>query len=159
MILLLKNLIFTVVVPATVAVYVPLLVARGRSPAVGWPLGIGVALVLSGASMYAWCVRDFAMFGRGTPFPLDAPKKLVIRGLYRYTRNPMYVAVLTVVSGWAIVFRSWALVVYGCGVWACFHLVVVGYEERRLRREFGQEYDDYRARVGRWLPRPPRRTS
>jgi protein-S-isoprenylcysteine O-methyltransferase Ste14 len=88
---------------------------------------------------------------------LDAPKRLVIRGLYRYTRNPMYVGVLTAILGWALIFKSSTLVFYGLCVGACFHLFVVFYEERRLRRLFGSEYDDYCARVGRWLPRPHRR--
>jgi protein-S-isoprenylcysteine O-methyltransferase Ste14 len=102
-------------------------------------------------------VWDFAVFGRGTPAPLNAPKKLVVRGLYRYTRNPIYVGVLTVLLGWAVMFRGMGLLIYAVCVAICFHLFVVLYEERHLQKEFGGEYADYRSRVSRWLPRLRRR--
>jgi protein-S-isoprenylcysteine O-methyltransferase Ste14 len=110
---------------------------------------------LAGAECSVW---DFATFGRGTPLPIDAPKRLVVRGLYRYTRNPMYVGVLTVISGWALLFQTGALVGYLCLVGIGFHLFVILYEEQHLHAMFGDEYDAYRHRVGRWLPgfgRPP----
>ena len=96
---------------------------------------------------------DFAVFGHGTPAPIDAPKKLVVRGLYRYSRNPIYVGVLTAIVGWAVMFRGTNLLIYTLCVGICFHLFVVLYEERRLRRQFGVEYQDYCEKVGRWLPR------
>ena len=154
--LLLKNLLFTAVAPGTVAVYVPLLIAESRSPASLGAFVVALALFAVGGATYAWCVWDFAAFGRGTPAPIDAPKRLVIRGLYRFTRNPMYVGVLTVILGWAVLFQSAILVVYALFVGTCFHLFIVFYEERHLRRRFGAEYEDYCARVGRWLPRLPR---
>ena len=157
MILLLKNLLFTLVVPGTVAVYVPLLIARGRSPASGVACPLAVVVFALGASTYAWSVWDFATFGRGTPAPIDAPKRLVVRGLYRYTRNPMYVGALTVILGWALFFHAAAVLLYAIVVGIIFHLFIVLYEERHLRREFGSEYDDYRSHVGRWLPRFRRR--
>lgn len=152
MTLLLKNLIFTVVVPGSVAVWVPLLLAGERLPASGWPMGLALVLFLTGGSIYAWCVWDFASFGRGTPAPIDAPKKLVIRGLYRYVRNPMYVGVLTVILGWAALFRSPGLVLYAAIVAIWMHLFVRFYEEPRLTREFGEQYVAYKAGVRRWLP-------
>ena len=151
--LLLKNLLFTVLVPGTVAVYVPLLLASGRSVASGPLLIVGVAVLLLGAAIYAWCLWDFAVTGRGTPAPIDAPKKLVVRGLYRYSRNPMYVGVLTVIVGWALLYRSPVLALYALVVATAFHLVVVFYEERQLAAEFGGQYDEYRATVSRWLGR------
>jgi len=157
MMLFLKNLLFTLVVPGTIGVYVPLVFARGRSPASGLVFLLALALLATGGVIYAWCVWDFAVFGRGTPAPIDAPKKLVIRGLYRYTRNPIYVGVLTVLLGWAVMFRGMALLIYACCVTICFHLFVVLYEERHLHKEFGGEYDNYRNRVSRWLPRLRRR--
>jgi protein-S-isoprenylcysteine O-methyltransferase Ste14 len=153
MTLLLKNLLFTVVVPGTVAVYVPLMIADGRSPASGIVFAIACAVLAFGAATYAWCVWDFAAFGRGTPAPIDAPTRLVVRGLYRYTRNPMYVGVLTVILGWAVLFHAAALVLYALIVGTCFHLFIVLYEEPHLQRQFGNEYEPYRRRVGRWLPR------
>jgi len=158
MALFLKNLLFTVLVPGTVAVYVPLLISRGRAPADGFATSIALAVLAVGAGIYAWCVWDFATFGRGTPAPIDAPKKLVVRGLYRYTRNPMYVGVLTVILGWALLFRAGNLALYALAVGGCFHLFIVLYEERFLAREFGGDYDAYCSHVNRWLPIPRRRS-
>jgi len=156
MTLLLKNLVFTVLVPGTVAVYVPLWIGRGGSLASGLPLAAGLAVLVLGAAVYAWCVWEFATFGRGTPAPTDAPRKLVVRGLYRYTRNPMYVGVLTVILGWALLFRAAELVLYALAVGTCFHLFIVAYEEPHLAGTFGSQYHAYRSQVARWLPRPPR---
>ncbi len=156
MALLFKNLLFTVLVPGTVAVYVPLVIARGCAPASGFARASALALLLLGAAIYSWCVWDFASFGRGTPAPIDAPKKLVVRGLYRYTRNPMYVGVLTVILGWATLFRAANLILYALVVGTGFHLFIVLYEERRLAMEFGDQYEGYRSQVVRWLPRPRR---
>jgi protein-S-isoprenylcysteine O-methyltransferase Ste14 len=153
MMLLLKNLLFTLALPATIGVYVPLLLARGRPARAGVMFLFALALLASGGVIYAWCVWDFAVFGRGTPAPIDPPKKLVVRGLYRYTRNPIYLGVLTVLFGWAVMFRGMALLIYTFCVGICFHLFVVLYEERRLGQQFGAEYHDYCQKVSRWLPR------
>lgn len=153
----LKSLVFTLVVPATVAVYLPLWLVRGRAFVPG-PLAMsGAVLLLGGALVYAWCAWDFIVSGRGTPLPLDAPRQLVVRGLYRYTRNPMYVGVLTTILGWAAWFQSGTLVVYGAIVFLLFHTFVVLHEEPALGRQFGKQYDDYRSSVQRWLPARRRR--
>lgn len=159
MLLALKNLLFTVLVPGTVAGYVPWLVTRGES--LSWGAGTALALLLfaAGGAIYFWCLWDFASFGRGTPAPIDAPKKLVVRGLYRYTRNPMYLGVLTVILGWAVLFQALGLLIYGACVGSCFHLFVVYYEEPQLRRTFGESYRQYQARVSRWLPKIGRGSS
>jgi len=151
--LLFKNLLFTLIVPGTVAVYLPLQMVRNRSFITGPAFGAGCLLLLVGASIYAWCVWDFATFGRGTPAPSDAPTKLVVRGLYGYTRNPMYTGVLTVILAWAVLFGALELLLYALVVGTCFQLVIVFYEEPHLRAHFGREYEDYCTRVGRWLPR------
>lgn len=153
MMLLIKNLLFTVTVPGTVAVYVPLLVVRGRdiisTPSV---FLAGVIVLALGAAIYAWCLWDFAAFGRGTPLPIDAPRRLVVRGPYRYTRNPMYLGVIIFVLGWAALFVSAALLGYAALVSLVCHFFVVIYEEPKLHDLFGAEYDNYRSQVGRWLP-------
>jgi len=150
--LFLKNLVFTLVVPGTVAVYVPWLIARGQPVgSLGYVLA-SLVLVLVGGTIYLWCLWDFATFGRGTPAPVDSPKRLVVRGLYRYTRNPMYVGVLAVILGWAVLFQAFALVPYAIAVGAVVHLFIILYEEPHLRRVFGTEYEEYCSRVGRWLP-------
>jgi protein-S-isoprenylcysteine O-methyltransferase Ste14 len=157
MVLLLKNLLFTIVAPGTVAVLVPLFIARDRSAASGEVLAVALGLFGLGATIYAWCVWDFASFGRGTPAPIDAPKKLVIRGLYRFTRNPMYLGVLTAILAWAVLFRTASLGLYTVSVALCFHMFILLYEEPHLERQFGSQYSIYKAEVGRWLPRLPKR--
>jgi protein-S-isoprenylcysteine O-methyltransferase Ste14 len=149
--LLLKNLLFTLVMPGTVAVYLPRWLARGESAATGPVRWLGAIAIAIGACIYGWCLWDFATFGRGTPAPIDAPKKLVVRGLYRYTRNPMYVGVLTVILGWAVLYRSGALLIYAAVVASAFRTFVVLYEEPHLEGLFGDEYAQYKRRVGRWL--------
>jgi protein-S-isoprenylcysteine O-methyltransferase Ste14 len=151
--LLVKNLLFTVLIPGSVAGYLPWLATRDES--LIWGVGTALAFLLfaAGGGIYAWCVWDFAAFGRGTPAPIDAPKRLVVRGLYRYTRNPMYVGVLTVILAWALLFGEFRLLVYAACVWVCFQTFVVYYEEPHLSRSFGESYQEYLDRVGRWLPR------
>jgi protein-S-isoprenylcysteine O-methyltransferase Ste14 len=151
--LLLKNLLFTFLVPGTVAVLVPWQIANEFSPGSGFARAPGLFLFALGGAIYAWCVWDFASYGRGTPAPIDAPKRLVARGLYRYTRNPMYLGVLTIISGWVALYQSAGLAAYALFVATCFHLFTVLYEEPHLERSFGSEYNEYKAEVGRWLPR------
>ena len=152
--LLWKNLLFTLVVPGAVGVYIPLrLVADRAVTSQGLLFAAGLVLLGMGGCIYGWCVWDFAAFGRGTPLPLDAPKKLVSRWLYRVTRNPMYLGVLWVILGWAVLYAEGALLAYLAFVGVCFHLFVVYYEEPRLRRSFGEDYAAYCSRVPRWLPR------
>jgi protein-S-isoprenylcysteine O-methyltransferase Ste14 len=155
-VLFLKNLLFIVVVPGTVAVYVPLWLAGDRSMASGGTFALALALLAVGGVMYAWCVWDFAVFGRGTPAPIDPPKKLVVRGPYRYTRNPMYLSVMTVILGWAVLYQTAALALYAAGLGVAFHLFILFYEEPHLRKVFGKEYEDYCGAVGRWVSRLPR---
>lgn len=159
MLLIVKNLLFTILMPGIFAVFVPLYFFAHAVPGVSARAVVAGVLLLSGASIYAWCLWDFAVTGRGTPAPIDPPKTLVVRGLYRYTRNPMYVGVLCVIGGWALLFGSPALAVYGACVAACFHLFVLLYEEPHLRKVFGASYEQYCFAVSRWLPlrkgRPP----
>ncbi len=141
------------IAPGTVAGWIPWLLVHERTPASGLVLALAIGLFGLGGAIYTWCVWDFASFGRGTPAPIDAPRKLVIRGLYRWVRNPMYVGVLTVILAWALWFQAASLVVYALGVAACFHAFIRLYEEPHLARQFEAEYEAYRERVGRWIPR------
>ena len=156
--LLVKNLLFTLVVPASVGVYVPLWLARGTPRSSGVALFVALALFTIATGLYAWSVWNFAVRGQGTPLPLDAPKRLVILGPYRYTRNPMYLALFSALLGWLLLYPIVILAAYTVGVVAAVYLFVVGYEEPHLRRLFGVDYDAYMSRVPRWLPGfPPRR--
>jgi protein-S-isoprenylcysteine O-methyltransferase Ste14 len=149
-----KTLIFTVFAPGTVGVYIPYRL-RGPGPHAISALGaFGLAPVAVGAAIYLWCAWDFATFGRGTPFPLDAPKQLVARGLYRFVRNPMYVGVLLAIFGQALWFGSVPTLWYGLATALVFHLFVVFYEEPALLRQFGDSYAQYLRTVPRWMPKP-----
>lgn len=152
MILFLKNLLFTVLIPGTVGVYVPLWLAGGwrAAPVRAWVPAL--PLLLAGAFLYFWCLWNFAVTGRGTPAPIDPPKKLIVCGPHRYVRNPMYLGVLTVVCGWAVLFRSLEILRYAAVVALMFHLAVLVIEEPSLRRLFGAEYEEYCRSVRRWIP-------
>jgi len=156
--LFLKSLLFTVLVPGTFAVLIPYRLGLRRSglPRL-WTAQHYVSLLpfAIGAAISLRCVCDFAITGRGTPAPIDAPKVLVVGGLYRYVRNPMYIGVLLVMLGWTVFFNSAAVVVYAAGGALLFHLFVVLVEEPRLRRQFGEPYQRYCSAVRRWLPGTP----
>ena len=107
----------------------------------------------AGTLLLLWCVRDFYVSGKGTIAPWDPPRRLVVVGLYRFVRNPMYVAVLVLVAGWDLAFGSLALGIYLVVLAVGFHLRVVLGEEPRLRMRFGAEWDVYSGRVPRWVPR------
>ena len=110
-------------------------------------IGIGLGVVLLAA-----CIWEFAHSGRGTLVPLDPPTQLVVRGLYRYVRNPMYLSVTTIVFGELLLTRSLGLLTYWV-IWFVFvNLFVIGYEEPALRRQFGASYARYTQTVGRWIP-------
>lgn len=156
MVLALKSLLFTIVVPGTVAVYVPLLLVRGEAPTAFFPARLAAGFLIGlGAAGYLWCVWNFARHGRGTPAPIDAPKRLVVAGAHRWVRNPMYLSVLAVIAGWGLLFESRELLVYLASMAILFHLVVILYEEPVLRRQFGSEYQRYCVSVRRWWPRRP----
>ncbi len=155
----LKTLIFSILVPGTVAGIIPWLLLQGsgnlvlRIPSI-WMIGLFPLLL--GVGLYLWCAGAFTFIGKGTPAPIDAPKVLVVQGLYRWVRNPMYIAVLSVVIGEAILFRSILLAEYALVLWGVFHMFVVFVEEPSLRSQFGASYETYFRTVPRWLPRPPR---
>jgi protein-S-isoprenylcysteine O-methyltransferase Ste14 len=151
--LLVRNVVFTFVVPGTGAVLIPWWILR-RHPAEAatWP---GVVPIALGAGLYVWCAWVFATVGRGTPGPWDAPRRLVAVGPYRWVRDPIYLAALAVILGEAWLFRSSGLLVYAIEAAIVCHLFVVGYEEPTLRRRFGDSYETYRRSVNRWVPRRP----
>jgi protein-S-isoprenylcysteine O-methyltransferase Ste14 len=109
---------------------------------------IGFEIVILGT-----CIWEFARIGRGTLAPVDPPRRLVVRGLYRYVRNPMYLSVTTILLGEALLAGSRALLLYWVVWFAAANLFVIGYEEPALRRRFGRSYELYTQQVGRWLPR------
>ena len=154
--LVLRNVLFTIVVPGAGGVYVPWLILT-RHGAVPAPAAWWAAPVIAlGVALYLWCVWLFATAGRGTPGTWDPPRRFVAAGPYRWVRNPIYVAALLIVGGEAGLFGSVPLLLYAAALAVAFHLLVTGYEERTLRTRFGDQYEAYRRTVRRWLPRPPR---
>lgn len=150
--LLLKNVAYTIVVPSTLAIYLPWLLVSEQTTRTGVWLFISLALFLLGGAGYLWCLWSFATVGQGTPAPFDAPTKLVVRGLYHHIRNPMYGSILTLLCGWIALFPSLPLLLYVLSVGFCIHLFVLLYEEPHLQKIFGDSYDNYRRQVSRWVP-------
>lgn len=151
-----RSLLWTFLLPGVVAGYLPwryfgLAHARLdlRSPM--HLLGLGSIAV--GAALLGTCIWEFARSGRGTLAPVDPPRELVVRGLYRYVRNPMYLSVTLILLGEILLVPSRPLLVYGLSWLVVVNLFVLGYEEPTLRHRFGAGYERYRREVGRWLPR------
>jgi protein-S-isoprenylcysteine O-methyltransferase Ste14 len=155
--LVVRNLVFTIVVPGLGGAWVPWRIVTRHGPTPAPAAWEAIPVSAAGIALYAWCVWNFAAVGRGTPGPWDAPSRFVATGPYRWVRNPIYVAALLVVLGEAWLFMSLPLLAYAGAMAVSFHLFVIGYEERTLRRRFGTIYFDYQRSVGRWIPRPPRR--
>ena len=154
---LIGSLIFIAIAPGTVAGLIPYAITQWRlqSPFFEIPLTrvVGAIGVAAGVAIFLDSFLRFALQGRGTPSPVVPTEKLVVTGLYRYVRNPMYVAVLSIIVGQALLFGSVMLVAYA----AVFGVLVVsfvrGYEEPTLARRYGAEYDAYRSAVPGWWPR------
>jgi protein-S-isoprenylcysteine O-methyltransferase Ste14 len=152
-------LLFTILVPGSVTVALPYYIL-GRSFTFDrrfWslPQSGGLALLLVGLAVYVWCLWDFVVAGRGLPSPVDHPKHLVVRGLYRYVRNPMYLGVLGILLGEVLVLRSLALLQYAALWFLIVNVVVRVYEEPNLSSRFGHSYDQYCRQVRRWIPGLP----
>lgn len=122
-------------------------------PATIGPTQLAGALICSAGALIAlWCIATFVSIGKGTPAPFDPPRNLVVRGPYRFVRNPMYMGGGLALGGAAIFFLSAALAAYAIGFLLIAHIFVVLYEEPTLRRLFGSGYENYCQRVGRWFP-------
>ncbi len=149
------SLLFFLVAPGTVAGVVPWLITQGqREPAFfGLARPIGVILIVFGLIPLVESFGRFALKGLGTPAPILPTRHLVVTGFYRRVRNPMYVGVVTIILGEALLTSNVGLLIYAAGAWVCMHLFVVFYEEPKLQQTYGADYDRFRANVPRWLPR------
>lgn len=151
---ILNTILFTVFVPGTVLILVPLWLLHGFArPPVGPVPWLGGMVIVIGAAIYFRCAWEFAVRGLGTPAPIAPTKFLVTTALHQYVRNPMYIGVFGVILGEAIAFRSAVLFAYIAFLCVPVELFVVFYEEPTLRRQFGESYDEYRRTVPRWIPR------
>ncbi|HVJ08307.1 MAG TPA: isoprenylcysteine carboxylmethyltransferase family protein [Acidisarcina sp.] len=140
--------------PGIVGFYFPFTITRWHGATQSlWLRSAAIALICLGLLPLLESVIRFVRVGRGTLVPAMPTKVLVVSGFYRYVRNPMYVGMLTLISGQAILFRSRSLVQYLVVVALLFHLFVIGYEEPKLRRTYGESYEEFCRHVPRWIPR------
>jgi protein-S-isoprenylcysteine O-methyltransferase Ste14 len=154
---LLATAVFLCLAPGTVAGLIPWWISRWEfQPAffdlefVRW---LGVVLIVLAAPVLLESFGRFAVEGLGTPAPVLPTQNLVVRGFYRYVRNPMYVAVVSIIFGQGLLLGNSLLLLYGVVVWATFHGFVLLYEEPKLRKTYGREYEAYCTRVARWVPK------
>ncbi len=153
--LIAKTTVFLVLVPGLVAVLIPYFLVEKSLQSTGakfiFELNMGLFPVLVGLFICLWCFWDFINKGKGTPSPFDPPKQLVTAGPYRYVRNPMYIGIILVVFGEAIMYSSVLLIFYLIFLLVFFHISVVYYEEPKLRSVFGENYHNYLISVPRWM--------
>ena len=146
--LFVRAVIAFMVLPGMVGFFMPLVWFRPSGRAFD---PIGLVLLVPGLVVLLWCVREFYVSGKGTLAPWEPPRTLVVTGLYRYSRNPMYVGVVLIVWGWALGFQASWLVIYALVVMVGFHLRVLLNEEPYLARTHGEAFTHYKARVPRWF--------
>jgi protein-S-isoprenylcysteine O-methyltransferase Ste14 len=158
--LTIRSMAWALLLPGVVTVFIPwryfglaqVRLDPARPTHVLGLLGAGI-----GAGLLAACIVEFARSGRGTLVPVDAPRRLVVRGLYRYVRNPMYLSGTVILLSECLITGSRALLLYWAAWFTAVNLFVIAYEEPTLRRRFGAEYEAYVRRVHRWIPRVGRR--
>ncbi len=153
---LLQTILFTILFPGTVAGLIPYLIESNYT-ALGLDLGVGrfagLPVAIAGVLIYLATAGAFALIGRGTPLPLLPTETLVVEGLHRYVRNPMYIGVLSVILGEALWLESGLLLLYMALVFSAFNTFIRVYEEPTLRRSYGEEYQKYCESTPRWRPR------
>ena len=154
---ILGSAIFLVIAPGIVAGYVPWRISRWHvgAPLLGISLSrlVGVLLIVAGIPVLLDSFARFALQGLGTPAPIFPTRHLVVSGFFQYVRNPMYVAVVSLILGQGLFFGSIGLVEYGTAVCLGFYLFVLIYEEPVLRKSYGREYEEFCTNVPRWIPR------
>ena len=157
MFVLFRTITYATVFVGFLLIYLPARILSGtvllRPSTIGAAQNAGMITGSAGALLALWCIFTFVWIGKGTPAPFDPPRRLVIRGPYRFVRNPMYIGGGLALIGAALFYLSAALLVYGVLFLFVAHLFAVFYEEPALKHRFGTDYEAYRRRVGRWLPR------
>lgn len=151
-----RNLFFTILQPGMVCGFFPWLIAREQyRTALKTPLSVdqyaGIIVFIAGVAITLHCITRFALDGRGTLSPADPTRQLVISGLYKYSRNPMYIGVMFTLIGECLFTRSTGLWGYSLFIVTAFNIFIMGWEEPRLRKDFGSAYEDYCRKVRRWL--------
>ena len=150
--LLLKNFVFAILYPGIVAGVIPFWIIGGELNELEKPHQfVGVFLFIAGFIIMTWCIVNFAVKGQGTLSPLAPTKKLVVSGLYKFSRNPMYIGVMFLLIGETLFFTSLSLGLYSFIVFVGFNIFIVVKEEPRLKKDFGVDYDNYCKKVRRWF--------
>jgi protein-S-isoprenylcysteine O-methyltransferase Ste14 len=153
---ILGSVSFLLLAPGVVAGVLPWWISRWRlqPPLLGFAAfrALGALLIVAGIPVILDSFARFALQGQGTPAPVFPTRHLVVTGLYRYVRNPMYVGVLALIFGQGLLLGNVRVLDYGVLIWLAFELFVVGYEEPTLRRTYGAEYDVFCKHVSRWIP-------
>jgi protein-S-isoprenylcysteine O-methyltransferase Ste14 len=154
--LALRSILWTILMPGVIAGYIPWRfygVAHVHITLANPVHILAVVMLGLGTAMLSACIWEFARSGRGTLSPVDPPRELVVRGLYRYLRNPMYLSVTMIVLGEVLLAGSRGLFIYWVVFFSAANLFMIRYEEPNLRRRFGVSYERYTQLVGRWIPR------
>ena len=148
------SIVFFVVAPGTVAGLIPWWLTSWQVEGAWLPLQVlGGVVIAAGLAVLVQAFARFVIDGFGTPAPVAPTDELVVGGLYRHVRNPMYVAVVAIIAGQALVFGQELLLVYAGAMWAVFAGFVRVYEEPTLLATYGDQYEAYRRSVPAWLPR------
>jgi protein-S-isoprenylcysteine O-methyltransferase Ste14 len=154
---ILGSAVFLLLAPGTIAGLLPWLISHWKmqAPLLGFTpfRALGGVLIVAGLLVLLESFARFALRGLGTPAPVFPTQQLIVSGLYRYVRNPMYVAVLCINLGQGLLLGNLDVLIYAAIVWLGMHLFVVGYEEPTLRRRYGAEFDFFCRNVPRWIPR------
>lgn len=150
--LFIKAVAAFLVLPFSVAFLIPIFIGYPYSSPSGSKI-IAVPVLILGSLILVHCIERFYSEGKGTLAPWSPPKHLVVTGLYRYSRNPMYLGVLMVILGWSIFFHSIAILVYAMVVFIAFHLRITTYEEIQMKKLFPKEWKQYAADTFRWIGR------
>jgi protein-S-isoprenylcysteine O-methyltransferase Ste14 len=151
-----RTIVYATLFTGFLLIYLPTRVLSStgivRPAALGAPQVAGTIIGTAGVLLALWCISTFVWIGRGTPAPFDPPRRLVIRGPYRFVRNPMYIGAGLALAGAALFYESLPLLAYGGVFLLACHLFVLAYEEPTLKRTFGPDYEAYCQRVSRWWP-------
>jgi protein-S-isoprenylcysteine O-methyltransferase Ste14 len=150
-----QSILYTLLLPGIVAGVIPwfFIVSAGTNPfnqPFSWIVFLAFLLGLLGSAGLIYCIWEFAAIGKGTLAPIHPPSTLVVRGAYRYTRNPMYLAVCVVLVAETVLINNSSMLIYTVAVALGFHCFVCFYEEPVLRKRFGEEYKAYCSKVSRW---------
>jgi protein-S-isoprenylcysteine O-methyltransferase Ste14 len=154
--LFLRNIFFTIIHPGLVAGLFPFWILGDKAykelaESLKLQKYIAIVIFLIGLTILLSCIIRFAVEGRGTLSPADPTKRLVIKGFYKYSRNPMYVGVILILIGESIFFSSGNLLLYSLFIFICFNIFIIFIEEPRLKRDFTSEYLNYCKQARRWI--------